>query len=82
VMRATALVPALIDGLAEDVRRRRPACFAARTGALEHLTGTALRAQPEWRVGERLFDDRWWLGHQRVAASWREWLAGGGRAFR
>lgn len=76
-MRATGLVPALVDGFAEDVRRRRPACFAARTRALEQLTGAVFRPQPEWRVGEPLFDDRWWLRHERVAASWREWLGAG-----
>jgi len=79
-MRATGLVPALIDGLAEDVRRRRPACFAARTRALEHLTGEVFRPQPEWRVGEPIFDDGWWLGRECVAASWGAWLAAGGSA--
>jgi len=80
-MRAVELVPALVESLAEDIGRRRPACLVARTRALERLTGEAFPPQPEWRAGEPLFDDRWWLAREGVAASWREWLATGGRGF-
>jgi hypothetical protein len=45
-MRADQLVPALIDGLAEDVRRRRPACFAART-FMQTWRGLAAAPPPE-----------------------------------
>jgi serine protease AprX len=75
-MRAVQLVEALVDGLTEDIRRRWPTCFNARTRALERLTGAAFRPRSEWRVGQPVFDDRWWLAREGVAANWRAWLAG------
>ncbi len=74
-MGAVLLVEALVDGLEEDVRRRWPTCFNARTRALERLTGTAFRPRYEWRVGQTVFDDRWWLAHEGTVANWRAWLA-------
>jgi hypothetical protein len=74
-MRAVQLVEGLVEGLARDVGRRWPSCFAARTTALERLTGQAFAVDLEWRPGEPIFDDRWWLARERVAASWRAWLA-------
>lgn len=74
-MQATELLEALVDGLAEGVRHRRPSCFSARRRALEHLTGVAFRHEPEWRIGESLFDDHWWRAREGVAASWRTWLS-------
>jgi Subtilase family len=73
-MHATELVEALVGGLEEDVRRRRPSCFAARTTALERLTGVEFRPSREWRPVEPLFDRRWWRKRQGVAARWRRWL--------
>jgi hypothetical protein len=66
---------ALVDGLEEDVRRRWPTCFHARRSALERLTGTVFRPSYEWRVGQHVFDDRWWRAFEGVAANWRDWLA-------
>jgi hypothetical protein len=74
-MGAVQLVDALVDGLEVDVRRRWPTCFNARTRALEHITGTAFRPRHEWRTGQPVFDDRWWLAHEGVAANWRAWQA-------
>lgn len=74
-MGAVQLVEALVDGLEEDLRRRWPTCFNARTRALERLTGTAFRPRYEWRVGQPVFDDRWWAAREGVAAAWHGWLA-------
>jgi serine protease AprX len=74
-MRATEFVAALVGGLEEDVRHGRPSCFAARTTALERLTGVAFRPLGEWRPGDSLFDRPWWRERQGVAARWRRWLS-------
>jgi hypothetical protein len=71
----TRLLEPLVDGLAEDVRRRWLSCFAARITALEHLTGVAFRPEPDWRFGECPYEEQSWRARAGVAASWRRWLS-------
>lgn len=78
-MGETRLVRALVDGLAEDVRLRRPSCYHGRLRALERLTGASFPPRHEWRLGEPLYDDRFWRERAGVAGEWRRWLTGGGR---
>jgi serine protease AprX len=71
----TRLLEPLVDGLAEDVRRRWLSCFAARITALERLTGVAFRPEPDWRFGECPYEEHSWRARAGVAASWRLWLS-------
>jgi serine protease AprX len=71
------LVQPLVAGLAEDVARRRLACYVARRGALAAITGVQIPEQPVWRPGESPSSDHRWTARSQVASAWEAWLAAG-----
>jgi serine protease AprX len=71
------LVRPLIELLAEDVARRRLACYSARKSALTSITGVDVPEEPAWRPGESPSSDRRWAARARVAAAWEAMAAAG-----